>query len=248
MRLKKAFTLSEILVVLTVIGAISAMVVPIMTTGINDSLYKTSFSKAYSNVTNVVEQQKAKGVLISGSVAYLKQFMKDMTKIMDIEEYATIQGDGQEVWYTEKPTSSQIGTLLSYDGSKYGKGGTELEGNGADKDRWSPWMVASDKMAYSVMVADGTTCASKAEINSATSQGDLLKMACLVVAVDVNGLDKSPNTVEPQIIHSGDYVTLSEEDELESLKGDRYFIYIANDGVAKGNKFATVSGRIISGR
>ncbi len=50
----KAFTLSEILISLTIIGIISAITIPIISSIIDDNQYKAALKKNYSNLSNAI--------------------------------------------------------------------------------------------------------------------------------------------------------------------------------------------------
>ena len=50
MRLKKGFTLAEILIVLMVIGVIATLTVPTMMKGVTEAQLKTSYKKAYNTI------------------------------------------------------------------------------------------------------------------------------------------------------------------------------------------------------
>ena len=47
MRIKKGFTLAEILIVLMVIGIIATMTIPGLMKGVQEAQYKTAYKKAY---------------------------------------------------------------------------------------------------------------------------------------------------------------------------------------------------------
>ena len=106
------------------------------------------------------------------------------------------------------------------------------------------WIVTEDNMAYTVVSYQNTSnkiCESKLEINShITSPEEVKKHVCFTVVVDVNGLNKSPNVVEPQITK-----TLAASDTLDTLTGDQYYIFIGRDGATAGNPKFTATGRLV---
>ena len=53
MRIKKVFTLSEILIVLMIIGFISALTVPSLMKTINEAQIKTAYKKAFNTISNL---------------------------------------------------------------------------------------------------------------------------------------------------------------------------------------------------
>ena len=61
MRLKKGFTLAEILIVLMVIGVIATMTVPSMMKGVQEAQYKTAVKKAYNTLSNMTAKFAVEG-------------------------------------------------------------------------------------------------------------------------------------------------------------------------------------------
>lgn len=98
-------------------------------------------------------------------------------------------------------------------------------------------------MAFSVIAPAGTT-KKKSYINKATrTPQEAFTASVAVVAVDVNGLQKLPNKFETQLTGAN---SIASSKQMEKLTGDTYYIYIAQDGVAKG-PITSVSGRLVAG-
>ena len=243
MRIKKGFTLAEILIVLMVIGVIATMTVPSLMKGVNDATYKTAFKKAYNSVTNIAAVEKIAGQLpVTNDATSVSDFFASLNSNLSVKEYVEAQEanfDKNTSSESLQTTSTKSGTAVKITfGNKFESGsGTKIEGSSSTR---TPWIVTEDNIAYSVIPANNGTCENKMVVNSTDKEKDAQGQACVVVVVDVNGLAKGPNKLEPQI------GTLTSSSKLAMLEGDRYYIYIASDGVAAGPKGATISGRLMS--
>ena len=65
MRIKKGFTLAEVLIVLMVIGAIATMTIPSLMKGVTETQWKTAYKKAYNAVINLTAMERIAGSLPS---------------------------------------------------------------------------------------------------------------------------------------------------------------------------------------
>ena len=240
MRIKKGFTLAEILIVLMVIGVIATMTVPSLMKGVNEATYKTAFKKAFNAITNIAAVEKIAGQLpTSNSVTSAKNFFASLNSNLSVKEFYD-----DTLGSTELLTSETTNTKITWQSTTYGSttGDDKTATNCGDDE--SPWIITEDGLAYKVLRttnvgADG--CNSKATIMEQDSALDAAKNSCLIIAVDVNGLAKGPNKLEPQVANG-----VSSSAKLNQLEGDRYYIFIGNDGASPGPKAYTVSGRLMS--
>ena len=112
-------------------------------------------------------------------------------------------------------------------------------GNGLD----SLWITAEDGISYKFKDYDGT-CSTKNTIFSAlgttSTYDNIADNSCMVAVVDVNGINKKPNTLEVQS------TGMSSDQVMETLTGDQFYIFIAKDGVTPGNKLFNVGARIMA--
>ncbi len=243
MRIKKGFTLAEILIVLMVIGVIATMTVPSLMKGVNDATYKTAFKKAYNSVTNIAAVEKIAGQLpVSNTDTSVSNFFASLNSNLSVKEYVQAQATSFDSNFDSEDlqtTSTASGTAIKINfGNAFESGsGTKVEGKNASR---TPWIVTEDNIAYSVVPAKSGSCKNKMEVNSQDTEANAQGKACVVVVVDVNGLAKGPNRLETQI------GSLTSTSKLAMLEGDRYYIYIASDGVASGPKGTTVMGRLMS--
>lgn len=250
MRLKKGFTLAEILIVLMVIGAIATMTIPSLIRGVQDAQFKTAFKKAYNTVLNVTAMERVNGALpTTATTTDVANFFGTLSSYLSVKEFA-------------QPTAaaSETGTISYTNGVSFTQNGiSKTVGDTTDAYSYtasdiSPWVITDDNMAYAVLRGGGTTtseddgsevdntsCSTKAAINAASTASDAFNKSCVVVVVDVNGLSKAPNAMNEQAEDG-----LSASDALAELSGDRFYIYVGVDGATVGSKDVTVGGRIIA--
>ncbi len=236
MRLKKGFTLAEILIVLMVIGAIATMTIPSLMKGVTESQWKTAYKKAYNTIVNMSSMERVAGNLpATSSDGAMVTMFKTMNSSLAVKAYAA-------------STAAQNGTILT--ASEYfncvkllgvTQGATTCTGTPPAVDNsttgLSPWIITEDNMAYNVQKGTGTSCDSKLEINSQTVMTNVQSKSCTIITVDVNGLTNGPNIYEPQSMSgvSG---------AVKPLSGDRYYIYVGTDGATSGPKTLTLEGHI----
>ena len=65
MRLKKGFTLAEILIVLMVIGVVATMTIPSLMRGVQDAQFKTAYKKAFNAVVNIAAMESISGNFVA---------------------------------------------------------------------------------------------------------------------------------------------------------------------------------------
>lgn len=268
MRIKKGFTLAEILIVLMVIGVIATMTIPSLMKGVAEAQYKAGYKKAYNAIVNIAAMEKVAGQLPSKpDKAQAALFLQSMANSLSTKEFVlsnsidsgtvVLPGQavaGMSVKGTEGSTTNTIAIgLSSAAASNTGNAvGTGESGN-------TGWLVTDDGLAYSIVMGDGVTaandCALKSEILSQNSAANAAKISCLVVVVDVNGLYKGPNRLERQATSAqttagggpaGDFISAGSLAKMNTLTRDRYYIYLGSDGATSGPVAWTVSGRIIA--
>ena len=238
---KKAFTLAEILVVLTVIGVIASITIPQLTGGVDDAHYKAGFKKAYSTVANIAAIEKANGNLPQTvSKDGLISFFNALNNNLAVDGYA----EHNEAW-REVVAKGAIRAGIVWQGQSFGDENDSFTSTNSDPDHYSPWIVTSDNMAFFVQVDGLETCEKKSKINSSSvNLTNAIKKSCVLVMVDVNGLHRLPNRIEPQLTVD----ELTSTKKLQKLTRDRFYIFIGSDGAAKGSELLTATGRILSGQ
>ena len=245
MRIKKGFTLAEILIVLSVIGIIATMTIPNLVKGIDETTYKASFKKGFSIVSNIAGILKADDNLPTASdKAAMATFFHAMMENLAVQEIVPIKNHGINA--STPYTASSNYAYVTYGGIASGDESVKTTANAGNIEAavgtFSPWIVTDDSLAYTLTALNSSKCGTKAAINTASSNANAKTQTCLLVIVDTNGLAKLPNTIEVQSANgfSGANVGTS------FLNGDRYYIYVGRDGVAKGNKAYTLSGRLLA--
>ena len=249
MRIKKGFTLAEILIVLMVIGVIAMLTIPSMMKGVNEAQLKAGYKKAYNTVVNVAAMERVSGGLPSKATA---------SQAADF--FAALKNNLSVKYYVSNSVKVNSGDKISSNSNEVTSEGTiendidaQLTDSGITGDNSSPWIVTEDGIAYTILLGDaGSTkdCGTKAEINAAADAAGARGKSCLVVIADVNGLAKSPNSLEKQK-HDTAGSTLgvnvaTSGSNLFQLVGDQYPIYVGQDGATSGPMGTTVTGRIVS--
>ncbi len=253
MRLKKGFTLAEVLIVLVVIGAIATLTIPSLMKGVSAAQYKTAYKKGLNNVINIMAMEAASGNKPTGNTgSAVTTLFKTLNTNLAVKDYAPDQIDGagpDEITVTLADLEDEAGEKTCPTGFTEVSGVCTNSTSGATADHQyvinygdsenSDWINTEDGLSYQVRPGSSTTCPTKKQINSEEfieATGQDLTSACLVVVVDTNGVTSGPNTVMPNYIE--------ETSTLEDLTNDRYYIYIAKDGASAGSKKTSKTGRI----
>ena len=242
MRLKKGFTLAEILIVLMVIGVIATLTVPSMMKNVQDAQYKAALKKAYNSVTNVYSMQLIEGQRpVAGSTVNNLNFLIAMLENLSVRDIVLNGTAGAGLDAGVLPTSASS-TQLQYtlnSNTKTVGYGAAATADVTEADTVNLWVTTDDGLSFKVEDATGT-CSSKHAINNITTgHAAMIAAACISVRVDVNGVAKGPNVLEPQVD------TLAGT-TMDTLTGDQYLFYIGTDGVTAGNKNTDVAARIVA--
>ena len=250
MRMKKGFTLAEILIVLMVIGVIATMTIPSLMKGVTEAQYKAAYKKAYNTIVNLVAMEKISGQLPSqADSTQAAIFMSSMVSNLSVKEFIASNKLDSGVVALAGQAVPRIVVASQVLGPQQGasaNGITPTAGSDAS------WVITDDGIGYAVVLGGtgGSDCANKAEINAAVSAASAIKLSCMVVVVDVNGLYKGPNRIERQSTVAGSFSGNADEvastAKMTTLSRDRYYIYVGADGATHGNAAYTVSGRIIN--
>ena len=243
MRLKKGFTLAEILIVLMVIGALATMTIPSLMKGVQEAQWKTAYKKAFNAIVNLTAMEKIAGNLPSSSDATGANVMfKSLYSSLSIKDYASTSD--LPIAQSRTATTADYYSSVTFEDTATGTDTNSDESNttssGANmgaNDTTSPWIISEDNIAYAV-AATGGDCESKLSINGQATEAAARGKACVVVAVDVNGLSNQPNKLDNNI------GSITESSALPALTGDRFYIYIGSDGATAGSKKTTITGRI----
>ena len=211
---KKGFTLSEVLITLTLIGVITALVVPSLVASTGYKKKIVSFKKAYNTISGAYSQAAANA---GGGFKDIKDLTDELVKYMNVKYYYS---------YEDTPK------LETNHGVTSGSAGTG-----------SNWIVTEDDIAYRIVqnVDSATTSDSpckghtKIAINTANALSTTKTEAacpCYTVTIDIDGLKKGESTTgkaDPNAI-----VSLG-TDKITNITGDRFKVYISESGVTVGN-------------
>lgn len=228
MRFKQGFTLAEILIVLMVIGIISTMTVPSLMGGVTQQQYKTAFKKAYSQVANIMAMDKASDSLsTTGGDEAQKRVFASLNSNLSIKSH-----------YAATESAAVSASNASLRNARDFTVGQPL-----NTSYTQTWLNTEDGMSYLVIPTTGTgACAKKASIMALTTVPTTgTSQVCAIVLVDVNGLTKGPNVVEPQLA-----AVVASNANMAALTGDRFYIFVGTDGATAGSEIYTVGGRIVT--
>lgn len=248
MRLKKGFTLAEILIVLMVIGVIATMTIPSMMKGVTEAQLKTGYKKAYNTISNFAAMERVSGTLPARATQdNIDSLYTALNNSLSVKGYAT---DGMNSG-TVNPTGSGVKCITLANGSTLGTSdGTCATVDAATTDSGTignnatAWIVTEDNIAYAVVQGGATTtnAYTKQQIAALDSDADATLHSSAVIYVDVNGITKGPNTFEVQGV--SETLDIQNYSPLDTITGDRFKIYIGIDGATAGPREGTATGRM----
>ena len=255
MRLKKGFTLAEILIVLMVIGVIATMTIPSMMKGVTEAQLKAGYKKAYNTIANFAAMERVSGALPSrGSAANISLLYQSLNSALSVKSFAVqdvnagliLQNNDENYPTCIQATINGTPTDIGYgdDCPTLTTGLADTTG-GIPTGAGAHWIITEDNIAYTILEGgrnSNTNCATKQEIASLDDDAAAAAASCLVMIVDVNGMAKGPNTIEEQ----GMTAAIASTTSLDTLTGDQYKIYFGIDGATPGPRVATVTGRIMA--
>lgn len=241
MRLKKGFTLAEILIVLMVIGVIATMTVPSMMKGVQEAQYKTGFKKAYNTLTNLTGKLGVEGKMPAASGQFdITSFFIAMMDNLSVREV-----------YLYDPAQRAAAPGTAVRGVTYWSDGTQrqfgpavnafaiAQQNNTSVDNY--WIITDDGIAYTLEEGpQNATCSEKGVISRQTTEEQMSLASCFRILVDVNGVNKAPNLLEPQSYG------LTRGNAMTALTGDRFHVYVGRDGVTTGNSGDHAAARIVA--
>lgn len=113
-----AFSLAEVLITLGIIGIIAALTIPVLQKNIQDAQYKTAYKKAYSALSQAVNDANANCEFIEGSSTgsptnFSKNFFTIMSKFQVVKK--CINYNNSECWSTGEKFDMTNGGLPSQD-------------------------------------------------------------------------------------------------------------------------------------
>lgn len=170
MSIKRAFTLAEVLLTLTIIGVIAAITVPSLLKKTDESELVAGCLKAYSTLSNAVTRMSVDYGKIGRGVEWTNgtKFMNNLQKYMNISKKCTLSANYQECF-------AKFSTLKKLNGSAAGNMFTET----------SNMFITTDGIAYAYYPY--TTNSTTYNIASNLGKGIFGRFV-----VDVNGPQK-PN-------------------------------------------------------
>jgi len=264
MRIKKGFTLAEILIVLMVIGVIATMTIPSLMKGVAEAQYKAGYKKAYNAIVNLAAMERISGQLpTKPDASQANTFFVAMANSLSVKEFissaTTSTHDTQHIdsGVVALPGDGKASAKLSDDqivGLSSAAATNQASSIAATSANNTAWIVTDDGLAYTILIGSGEAandCGLKADITSADTAEAAIAKSCLVIVVDVNGLYKGPNRLEIQNTSGGTTGTAADTiasatTKMATLTRDQYYIYVGSDGATAGPVGTTVSGRVVA--
>jgi len=163
-RLRRGFTLAEVLITLLIIGVVASIVIPGLISNTSDAEYAVALKKAYANLSQVTRSIITENSGIAGTYTNDATLMSLYTPYLNVARTCAV-GTGDGVCWP-------AGNL------SYLSGGSYADING---------------MFPTALLADGTTIAFRnMAADCSFTMGDQIQVVCASLYVDVNGL-KGPN-------------------------------------------------------
>ena len=220
---KRAFTLAEILIVLTIIGVMAVMTIPSLIQGTNSTQKVTLFKKAFNAITNAYATEFAVKAKPTGNTEanqiLVFNALKNQLNVKYFVKAKATSGEG---------ASASVASNAAYSGEKLYEI-TSL--NNASK--LNLWIVTEDGIGYKVEEGGSATCDTKLNINSQDTSAKAKTKSCVMIKVDVGGI-KSTNT------------ECADNDDVNDLRCDQTYFYVSDSGITSGNPDSVATGKIIN--
>ena len=230
-----AFTLSEILIVLVVIGIIAAFAIPSLMKAKINAKHKTLYKKAVNTIVNLTAGARLTGSLPGRNTEESRVKLFDaLIKNLNVKGYVLAK-DG-----------SALNSGHRANGSDFVSEIPEIS-SGSEISKADYWIITEDNIAYLVTKGGNfanTNCATRFDIinmqhnlgETATNDA-LASNSCFVIYVDINGLSSFPNVISDN--------ALREAAEISYAETDQYPIYVGIDGATAGDPTLTLTGAIL---
>ena len=193
MRIKKGFTLAEILIVLMVIGVIAMLTIPSMMKGVTEAQLKAGYKKAYNTIVNLAAMERISGGLPSRpNSTQAADFFIALSNNLSVKYYVapgvSAPGSGTKIVGSQSVTALNI-QRAENSTMTVGSGTPSETAATIGNDAASPWVVTDDGIAYGMVLPSGaaanTDCRTKADINAAASAEAAAAASCVIVIADI---------------------------------------------------------------
>ena len=174
MRFKKAFTLSEILIVLMIIGTLAALTVPSINRNANMMQKKAAFKKAYNSLSTAYAQEFATSPRPT-TKDHTTRILDMMTNNMPVKYFMDVSTDAREAVY-EKPAQNITNYMIvTEDGLAY----QIVQGNAN----------CASKLTINA-ISNGNVAGDNTNVTDASRNA-----TCFGITVDADGPTKGGNTL-----------------------------------------------------
>lgn len=244
---KNAFTLPELLIVLLTISIIAVVCIPGIILGITNTRHQANYKRAYQIIHSLVSIEFLNGKLpTKADASGFSSIFEAIISKLDIKEFAQQKENGPDDGNIYSPEDFKHAVkFINSTGKEETKGDASANSIANAEADWtktaSPWVVTENNLAYSITGVQNEQCLSKEQLDNVKEISELNKNACAIIVVDVNGLATGPNKLDDQVIYG-----VGENKKMEPLIKDRFYIYIAKNGVAQGSKATSLSARLMN--
>ena len=236
---KNGFSLAEILIATMFMGIIASLTIP---STINSLKYKQHV-KAYETAFKIVEEVYKKSEIKDSTYPSAEKFWALLNDSLPVIGYTNVGikhgGLGQDIVPT---TTADLAERATWGQTTVGGPiGTIVA---TERKFYSPWIVTENGMAFTVnswpqskatIGLDDDTCGTVSNIfhgapdaHYTDPTNKAAAISCVFLLIDVNGLDKGPNT------HPS-YDLIKEGEAYNAIKdNDRFHIFVGIDGVTSG--------------
>ena len=245
-KIKKAFTVTEIVVALFFVGIVSVLCITNISDAIKISETKTAYNIAYEKVLEAAAEAKITPPSTEAQAQLLWSILDKNLGIVGYVDKACSSGEK----FTKENCKLHKGATWHKDIFKTDENGKKTDevlsmtssclgdcksGDIVDNETGqSPWLVTENGYAFAVNTSSGF-CKNSAyiyniEIDTASTRKKPKKIeiySCADVFVDINGPNKGPNEYYDMPIEKDDLNKI-----LKTKKVDRFHIYVTSDGAS----------------
>lgn len=231
----KAFSLAEIMITVMILGVIAALTVPSTMDAIKYREHLAAYKVAFEKVASVYATAPTDDGEPTSTYRYAQNFWNAF--------YSSQPSLGFISPSTNIVNDSSV-KMSSHNIRKNARWGESLIGIQdwvalGEADTFSPWVVLENHMAFTFRTRNNVACETSNQLLHHGVGATVEEFACLMVVVDVNGLEEGPNTLAAVTKdNNGDVlnsVQVSDDQMYNLVKdNDRFRIYITKTGVSAG--------------
>ena len=160
---KQGFTLSEVLITLTLIGIITTLTIPSLVASTDKAKKATTLKKAYNSISGAYSQ----AITAKPGITNLADLTNTITKYLNVKYYL----------------ADNSGTLTK----------TAENGAVAGKEHSTNWIVTEDGLGYQIYQTDEDAVCTKDKVAFVTASEYNPINSCYIITIDIDGPTKGDN-------------------------------------------------------